>query len=109
MAPLHLLRGARLPTDRQISTSCPTCGRTQTLAHAPIKRAGNETIYTCVNGCQTIAVVGPPEQTPMEGRGYRLGPYVIRNPHDLVLTIEGADSPLIIPASKAALVNRVLK
>lgn len=100
--------GARLPTDQEMHTSCPTCGTQQTLAQALITRSGSDTTYVCVNGCQTIVVVGSPEETAMEGRGYRLGPHIIRNARDLILPIAGA-SDVVIPASKAALIKRAAK
>lgn len=96
--------GARLPTDKEIYTSCPTCGTRQTLSEASLSRVSRETIYTCVNGCQTIVVVGEPGDAPWEGRGYRLGPHVIRNPQDLYLPI--GFSLVLIPASNAALMKR---
>ena len=98
--------GARLPTDQEAHTSCPTCGTRQTLSQASLSRKGNETIYTCVNGCQPIVVVGEPGDTPWEGRGYRVGPHVIRNAQDLVLPIIGTGNNVLIPASKSALMTR---
>ena len=98
--------GARLPTDRETSTTCPTCGTKQTLSQASLSRMGRETIYTCMNGCQPIVVVGEPGESPWVGRGYRLGPHVIRNAQDLLLPIIGTEKTVLIPASKAALMTR---
>lgn len=73
--------GGRLPKDSVIYTRCPSCGQTQTLAEATIAFDGGETIYTCRNGCQPFVIVGLPQadRIPWEGRGFRLGNYVIRN------------------------------
>lgn len=98
-------QGARLPTDQEINTSCPTCGTKQTLGQATISRQGKETTYTCRNGCQQIAVVGESGEAAWEGRGYRLGHHVIRNANDLFLPIIGTERDVLIPASKAALMK----
>lgn len=98
--------GARLPTDQEANTTCPTCGTSQTLSRASLTRKGAETVYMCVNDCQPIVVVGQPGDVPWEGRGYRLGPHVIRNASDLVLPIVGTGNSVLIPASKAALMSR---
>lgn len=97
--------GARLPTDQEINTSCPTCGTKQTLSQAIMSRQGKETVYTCTNGCQQIVVVGEPGEVAWEGRGYRLGPHVIRNANDIFLPIIGTERDVLIPASKAALMK----
>jgi hypothetical protein len=97
-------RGSSLPTDREIHTSCPTCGATQTLAEASLMRSGGDTIYTCKNACQPIVVVGEPGESPWPGRGYRLGSYVIRNARDLFLPIKSG-AEVLLPASKAALMK----
>ncbi len=101
--------GARLPTDREIYTTCPTCGTRQTLNEAQIIREGKETVYICQHGCQPIVVIGEPEDMPWEGRGYRLGKYVIRNTQDLHLPIIGTGKEVLISASKAALMKRRLR
>lgn len=97
----------QLPGDGGIFTSCPTCGEKQTLAEGTVRRDDLDTVYTCRNGCQTIAVVSAPGDTPWPGRGYRLGEHVIRNASDIVLRLVGGVSPgIVIPASKAALMKR---
>jgi hypothetical protein len=98
--------GTRLPTDHEIQTSCSTCAAAQTLNQASISRRGEETVYVCVNGCQPIVIVSPPGDEPWEGRGYRLGPHVIRNAQDLVLPVIGSGNSVLIPASKSALMTR---
>ena len=95
--------GTRLPTDKEIHTSCPTCSAKQTLSQASLSRQGHETVYTCMNGCHPIAIVGEPGDRPWTGRGYRLGPHVIRNAQDMYLPVGAAQ--VLIPASKAALMK----
>jgi hypothetical protein len=97
--------GGSLPTDKQIRTSCPTCGTGQTLDNATISRSEQDTVYTCVNGCQIIVVVGEPGVSPWPGRGFRLGPHVIRNAQDMYLTIDGGRE-ILVPASRAALMRQ---
>ena len=105
---LQLKSGSRLATDKEIYTTCPTCKEKQTLSKAQIAREGRETVYTCCNGCQAIVVVGEPNEdgNPWQGRGYRLGDYVIRNAQDMYLPVVGAKKEVIIPASKAALMKQ---
>jgi hypothetical protein len=103
---LNAPEGTRLPTDQEIRTSCPTCGVEQMLSQAQIARDEQETVYTCVNGCQPIVVVGSPGDTAWEGRGYRLGPNVIRTAKDLFVPIVGSGKEVLLPASKAALMKR---
>lgn len=103
---LKATNGTRLPTDREIKTCCPTCRTEQTLSQAHISRKGDETIYTCSNGCQPIVVVGLPEDTPIPDRGIRLGPHVIRNAEDLYLPVIGTGKKVLIPKSKYALLTR---
>jgi hypothetical protein len=97
--------GARLPTDRELYTSCPTCQTCQTLSQAHIACLSRDTAYTCMNGCQVIVIIGEPDGAPQEGRGYRLGPHVIRNASDLFLPI--GNGVVTIPASRAALMRSV--
>jgi hypothetical protein len=101
---LHPPKGGALPTDREIHTSCPTCGATQTLSEASLTRSGSDTIYTCKNGCQPVVVVGRPGESAWPGRGYRLGPHVIRNAGDLFLPVKSG-AKVLLPASKAALMK----
>ncbi len=98
-------RGLGLPTDGEMTTSCPTCGEDQHLGEAEVRRDGEETVYRCKNGCQPIVVVGLPGDSPWPGRGYRLGSHVIRNARDLKIRVHGALADLLIPASPAALMR----
>ena len=98
--------GTRFPTDAEMNTSCPTCGHNQNLAEAEIRRDGDDTIYICKSGCQTIVVVSTPESSAWPGRGYCIGKHVIRNAQDLLLPVIGGSGPgVLIPASPAALMR----
>lgn len=104
--------GSRLPVDSEVKAKCPTCGEHQFLSEATIKRDGPDTVYMCRNGCQPIVVVSQPGDTAWPGRGYRLGPHVIRNACDLLLPVISLSNPVLvppavlIPASKAALMRQ---
>lgn len=83
----------RLPSEAQVRTTCPTCSEAQTLAEADVA-AGDETVYTCKNGCQPILVVAPPGGHPWPGRGYRMGDWTMRNASDVTFQmINQAGSP----------------
>jgi hypothetical protein len=71
--------GRRPPKDTEIITSCPTCGDSQTLGEAEVRRDGMETVYHCRNGC---------------------------NAKDILVPIGGTAGVLRIPASPAALKKR---
>ncbi len=105
VAKLQAPSGAKLPSDAEMRTECPTCGETQTLGDADVRRDGSETVYWCRNGCQIMVVVSTPENVAWQGRGYRLGDFVIRNARDLFLPLIGVDGEVRIPASPAALMR----
>jgi DNA-directed RNA polymerase subunit M/transcription elongation factor TFIIS len=100
--------GTRLPTDAEVTTTCPTCNTNQALFEAAASRSGDETVYICKNGCQRIVLVGQPGEQAWDGRGYRLGPHVIRNAADLLLPIVGSPGTVLVPASPAALMEERL-
>ncbi len=91
--------------DADFQTKCPTCGTEQHLAQAPITLDGDDTIYSCVNGCQPIAVISRPGLVAWPGRGFRLGTHVIRNASDITVLVDRMRMPVLIPASKAALMK----
>jgi hypothetical protein len=99
-------KGHPAPTDADVTTSCPTCRTAQNLNEASVRRDGEETVYTCKNGCQPIVVVGVPGDSHWPGRGYRLGSHVIRNAQDLRIRVEGASADLLIRASPASLMKK---
>jgi hypothetical protein len=88
-------------SDADFRTECPTCKTKQHLGEAPISLDGDDTLYTCKNGCQPIAVVSRPGIVAWPGRGYRLGNHVIRNASDITILVGG----MLIPASQAALMK----
>jgi hypothetical protein len=92
--------------DADIRTICPACNTSQRLSEAPLSIDGEETCYTCKNGCQPIVVVGKPGLTAWEGRGYRLGDFVIRNVRDLMVQTEDVAVPMVLPARTAALMKK---
>lgn len=93
-------------SDADFITECPTCKTKQHLGEAPISFDGDDTLYTCKNGCQPIAVVSRPGIVAWPGRGYRLGTHVIRNASDITILASGMAKALLIPASQAALMKR---
>jgi hypothetical protein len=93
------------PKDDQISTVCRTCGVSQRLSECESWRDGEDTVYVCKNGCQTLVVIGKPGDSPWAGRGYRLGNHVIRNAGDLEIHVSDA-SVVVMPASPAALMKK---
>jgi hypothetical protein len=92
-------------SDANFQTECPTCKTRQHLSEAPISLDGDETLYSCKNGCQPIVVISRPGIVAWPGRGYRLGTHVIRNAADIFISISGTAKPLHIPASQAALMK----
>lgn len=100
--------GIRTPEqieEEHLFTTCPECNTEQSLAEAGIvyEDDGLETLYLCKIGCGTILIVGRPEDVPWEGRGYRIGDWVIRNPRDLYLRQAGLTAAIQLPASPHAL------
>lgn len=92
--------------EEHLRTSCVECLALQTLDQATVDETDPlETIYRCRNGCEKpILIVGNPGVAPWEGRGYRLGDWVIRNPSDVLVQWEGVKSPSVaLPASPHAL------
>lgn len=91
--------------DEHIEATCPSCGTAQRLSESEIHRDGHETCYRCLNGCQDIMRIGAPESSPWEGRGYRIGAYVLRNAGDAFILLPGR-APVLLPAQGAALMKR---
>jgi hypothetical protein len=99
--------GTRLGADHEMVTTCPTCGTRQTLGEAVITQDGDDTVYSCRNGCQPLVIVSrPADGAPWPGRGYRMGDHVIRNAADLYYPVVGTGSGLVLPASPAALMKQ---
>ena len=92
--------------DADFHTECPTCKHKQTLAAATLTLDDSDTVYTCKNGCQPIAVVSRPGLVPWPGRGSRLGAYVLRNASDMSIMSPAMVRPAFVPACKAALMKK---
>ncbi|WP_074906655.1 toll/interleukin-1 receptor domain-containing protein [Nitrosomonas communis] len=92
-------------TDKDMTTECPACGTMQLLSEASLSLDEDDTIYTCKNGCQPIVVVSRPGLVAWPGRGYRLGEHAIRNTRNIYVKTENMRVPMIINASKAALMK----
>lgn len=91
--------------EDEMWTICPTCQAEQNLREASISRQGDETVYSCKNGCQPIVIIGEPLKIAIPDRGYRLGSYVIRNAKDVTIRRDGWGGPLLLPASRTALMT----
>ncbi|CAB3964736.1 hypothetical protein BLA3211_03000 [Burkholderia aenigmatica] len=91
--------------DSDMTTVCPACNTTQRLSDAHLSLNGDETIYTCRNGCQPLVVIGRPGEVAWPGRGYRLGDYVVRNVRDILVKTESMGAAICINASNAALMK----
>ncbi len=98
-------KGDRPFRDSDMNTECPACGTKQNLSEATLSLDGDDTIYSCKNGCQPLAVISRPGMVAWPGRGFRLQDYVVRNIRDIVIKTESMGAPLLIPASKAALMK----
>ncbi len=97
----------QVPAAEEIDfwTDCPTCHTTVPLSETTVETDDEtqETTYRHVCGT-TIVIISPPLTVPMEGRGYRLGDWVIRNPRDLSYQPENfPEDHLLFPASPHAL------
>lgn len=97
--------GQRAYQDKDMQTVCPTCNEKQNLSEATMSLADDDTLYSCKNGCQTIVVISRPGVTAWPGRGFRLKDYVIRNACDITIQTEYMRMPMLISASKAALMK----
>lgn len=95
---LSFLNASRSPRDSEIYTFCPICEKRQSLGEARIARGGGETLYMCMEGCQPIVAVGLPDSGPWEGRGYRIGPYILKNAEDLFIPVTGTGNFIALPA-----------
>jgi len=89
-------------TDEKITATCPECATTQTLAEGSVTHEGNETAYRCKKGCRVLLVIGDPEEDAPQGRGYRVGPCMLRNSVDLFVHAGGA-APVMFKARPHAL------
>lgn len=89
-------------TEASVWGTCPQCSTTQTFDQASVSSGGGETTYTCRNGCQPLLIVSAAEQGAWPGRGYRMGPHLLRNAVDLFVQASSGAS-VLFPASPNAL------
>ncbi|WP_447786460.1 hypothetical protein [Stenotrophomonas bentonitica] len=97
--------GERKIQDGDVESTCPSCRTAQRLSAETMHRDGHDTCYRCINGCQDIVRIGAPEGEAWEGRGYRLGDYVLRNAGDTLIHFPGGRS-MLLAAQGAALMKR---
>ncbi len=90
--------------ESDFTTKCPTCERSQRLDETSVERTEQHDVtYSCMFGCGPILMVSVPGVAAWQGRGYRLGDWVVRNPTDLFFQPPGAHVPVKLPASPTAL------
>ena len=90
--------------EQDIWTTCRRCGKTVRLNAATVDTSDPlEVTYSCPVGCGPILIVSSPGVVPWEGRGYRLGDWMLRNPSDLFCQGRGMSPAAKIPASPHAL------
>jgi hypothetical protein len=91
--------------ESEFWTSCPGCGVTMRLHRAVVDTTPMEVTYACANqDCRrALLVVSTPGVIEWEGRGYRVGEWMIRNTQDLFYLPLGAAVPVKFPASPQAL------
>ena len=102
----EILTTERRVSDSDLRTTCPICQRETRLDLALLDdRDPLETIYGCPSdGCDGIVlIVSTPGVVPWEGRGYRLGEWMIRNPGDLYMQTPEMPSAVLMNASPHAL------
>jgi hypothetical protein len=88
-------------TDEAFRTSCAVCGREQRLSESGVADdPGGLTTYTCVDACGPVLIVDSHIlDEPVEGWGYRIDEWVIRNRSDLFFRPAGALAEVFFPAS----------
>lgn len=99
-------KGGKDIRDSDMETECNTCGSRQHLSEAPVSLDGEDTVYTCKNGCHPIVVISRPGIVAWPGRGYRLGNYMIRNSQDISISVGESYRKVLIPKSEAALMKK---
>ena len=73
-------------TEAELHTTCPDCNRSTRLDEAIVDTADPlETIYRCRACNGTVVIVSTPGVMAWEGRGTRLGDWMLRNPKNLLL------------------------
>src|SRR5215204_2980810 len=92
------------PTEDLLETTCPRCEARQALRDATVEAKEElETVYRCHACGAVLLIVSTPGVVPWQGRGYRLGDWMLRNPTDLYMFSTGRVGGVRIPASPHAL------
>jgi hypothetical protein len=90
--------------DADISTTCISCGRIQSLAEATVDEYDRRgTAYRCSGCAHTILIVQTRGRVPWDGNGHRIRSWVIRNPRELILQSDQMSRPNVLRASPRAL------
>jgi hypothetical protein len=82
------LQGVGHLSDEHLIGTCAKCGIRAAMAEANIAHEGAETHYRCKNGCGDLLIVGDVEKRAWPGRGYRLGPFVLRTVVDITVVLD---------------------
>jgi hypothetical protein len=83
-------------TDDLFHTTCPTCKESQSTNQCAVYEDNGNTFYECKKGCQVIIIVSKATGKAIEGGGYRLKDYVIRNTNDMYIMPPNS-VPVLIP------------
>lgn len=91
-------------TDEMIKTSRPRCQREQNLTEARLNRRDpRQTIYSCLGCSSPILIVGMAVNLKGSQTGVRVGAYSLKNPEDLIVTVNDDEDCVIVPANRHAL------
>jgi predicted RNA-binding Zn-ribbon protein involved in translation (DUF1610 family) len=97
-------RGSPIVREADMWTDCPACGATVHLNDATVDQTDPlEVTYSCPECGEVMLIVSTPGVTAWEGRGYRMGDWMIRNPSDLYHQGRTMVGPALYPASPHAL------
>lgn len=101
------MEGGHSFAEHEFWTDCHECGEKIHLNESNLDESDPlETVYRCPRTqCNSvILIVSTPGVVPWEGRGYRIGEWLIRNPRDLFLQRQGAKGIVQMPASPNSLI-----
>jgi hypothetical protein len=97
-------KGSPIAREMDMWTDCLGCGTTIRLHKAKVDQTDPlETTYRCPECDEVILIVGTPGVVPWEGRGWRMGDWVIRNPRDLHYQGPKIGAPVLMSARPHAL------
>lgn len=94
----------RTAREHEYWTTCSSCEREVRLHKATVEQTDPlETIYRCPQCGGVILIISTPGVVAWEGRGYRWGDWMVRNPSDLYFQGLGMEGTVLTPASPHAL------